>query len=82
MEQDEHIEFDTDQQGLSNASSSGSSQFKSPSVFGRPEVSGMAAWLIKKGIISNETQAKAILMSIVVIDFVIAGIVFYFFVIK
>jgi hypothetical protein len=80
--EDEHIEFDTDQQGLPSASSSGSSQFTSRSVFGQPEVPGMAAWLIRKGIISNESQAKGLLVGIVIVDFIIAGIIFYFFVIK
>jgi hypothetical protein len=81
MDQDEHIEFDTDEQGMS-ANASASSQFTSRSVFGKQEVPGMAAWLMKKGIISNETQAKGILIGIVVVDFIIAGIIFYYFVIK
>jgi hypothetical protein len=81
MEEDNHIEFDTDQQGLPSSASL-PSQFTSHEVFGRPEVPGMAAWLIRKGIISNETQAKAILIGIIVIDFIIAGIIFYYFVIK
>jgi hypothetical protein len=81
MEQDEHIEFDTDQQDMPSATST-SSQSTSRSVSGQPEVTGMAAWLIKKGIINNETQAKGILICVVIVDFIIAIAIFYFFVIK
>jgi hypothetical protein len=85
--EDDHIEFDTDQQGLPSASASSygskyDSQFTSRTVFGQQEVPGMAAWLIRKGIISNESQAKALLISLVCINFIIAALVIYFFVLK
>ena len=78
--EDNHIEFDTDEQGMSSVG--GLSPFTSREIFGQPEVPGMAAWLIRKGIISTESQAKGILVGIIVIDFVIAGLVLYFFVLK
>ncbi len=57
-------------------------KFTSRAVLGQSQVPGMAAWLVKKGIIKDESNAKGILVAIVVADFVIAALVIYFFVLK
>lgn len=78
---DDHIEFDTDQQGFPASPSASPSQFASQ-TFGQTEASGMAGWLMRKGIIHNETQAKTLLVGVVFFNFIVAGLVFYFFVFK
>ena len=67
-----NIEFETDQEI--------SSQFKSRTVLGRPQVPGMAAWLMKKGIIKDESQAGGVLVGIVLFNIVVTIVVIYFFV--
>jgi hypothetical protein len=39
-----------------------------------PHSSGMVGWLIEKGILKNETQAKTVLLLAVIINFTIATI--------
>ncbi len=41
---------------------------------------GMAAWLVKKGIINDESQAKGILLGLVVVNLVVTVIVIYYFI--
>lgn len=38
---------------------------------GSSQVGGMAGWLIRKGIIQQESQAKALLLLIVAINFIV-----------
>lgn len=65
------IEFESDQ--FQN-------QFRSRTVLGQPQVPGMASWLMKKGIIKNESSAGKILIGIVVFNFLVMIILFYYFV--
>ena len=74
---DNNIEFDTDRQNMG-----GGTDYTSRSVFGQQTVPGMASWLMKKGIIKNEAQAKNILVAIVIADFAIAIAVIYFFILR
>jgi hypothetical protein len=68
----ENVQFDMDQR----------KDFTSHAVLGQSQVPGMAAWLMKKGIIKNESSAKGVLVGIIIADFVIAAIIIYFFVLK
>jgi hypothetical protein len=63
------IQFDTDQV-----------QYKSRSVLGQAQIPGMAAWLMKKGIIKEEAQAGGVLVGIVCMNCILIGLVLYFFV--
>lgn len=65
------IQFDTDQF---------QSQFKSRTVFGQPQVPGMAAWLMKKGFIKDEASAGKILIGIVFFNFCLTAFLVYYFV--
>ncbi len=78
---DGDIQFDTDQQSYSSTGASNS--YYSQAGFGQQsEATGMAGWLIRKGIISNENQAKAILLGVVLLNFILAGVVIYYFILK
>ncbi len=65
-----NIEFDADQ------------QFKRQVYANqqRPSSGGMAGWLVKKGIIRDESQASGILVLVVVINFALMAFLFYKFV--
>ena len=66
----ENIQFETDQP-----------QFRPQSVQnGQSQASGMTAWLIRKGIIKDESQAGGILGGVVVFNFVLTALIIYFFV--
>lgn len=66
----ENIQFESDQQ-----------QFRTQRpVYYQPQSTGMAAWLVKKGIISNESQAGAILVGVVFLNFLLTALIIYFFV--
>ncbi len=54
--------------------------YTSRTVFGQPQVPGMAAWLMRKGVIKEESQAKSVLIGIMIINFVVMGFVIYKFV--
>ena len=73
----ENIQFDTDQEGLPKGQT-----FASRTVFDQTQASGMAAWLIKKGIVKSRTQAEAVLFGIFFADIILTGLVIYFFIIK
>ena len=68
------IEFDTDDQARQFASSR---QFP-----GESRSPGMAGWLARHGIIKDESSAGPILIGIVVLNFILAAAVIYFFVFK
>ncbi len=66
-----NIEFDTDQ------------QFRKQAYAGqlqRNSGRGMAGWLVKKGIIKDETQASGILIFVVIINFALMAFLVYKFV--
>ncbi len=65
-----NIEFDADQ------------QFRRQVYAGQQQrsSSGMARWLVKKGIIKDESQASGIFLIVIVINFVIATYLIYKFV--
>ncbi len=65
----ENIQFETDQP-----------QFRSQPTFNQPQTSGMTAWLIRKGIIKDESQAGVILGGVVLFNFLLTALVIYFFV--
>lgn len=66
-----NVEFDTDQT---------QAQYTSRSVLGQPQVPGMASWLMKKGIIKKESQAKIILLGIVIFNVLLTAFLLYYFV--
>lgn len=51
-----------------------------PQFANQGEVKGMAGWLIKKGIIKNESQAGAVLILIFLLNLGLSIAVFYYFV--
>lgn len=65
------IEFESDQ--FQN-------QYRSRTVLGQPQVPGMASWLMKKGIIKQESSAGNVLIGIIVFNFLAMVILFYYFV--
>lgn len=67
----DNIQFETDQP-----------QFRSTqqASFNQSQTSGMTAWLIRKGIIKDESQAGAILGGVVIFNFLLTALVIYFFV--
>jgi len=68
------IEFDTDSQTRQ--------QFTSRQILGQPETPGMAGWLVRHKIISDESKAGNLLVAVVIFNFVVAATVIYFFVLK
>lgn len=48
--------------------------------FGQTQTKGITGWLIKKGIIKDESGAKAILLTILFINIILTAIVLYIFV--
>jgi hypothetical protein len=80
----ENVQFDMDQQGMPSRprSSGNSGGFAEGQVFGQTQVSGMAGWLIKKGIVNSELGARGFLFFIVIINFALTGFLVYFFVLK
>jgi hypothetical protein len=64
-----NIEFSSDQQ-----------QFKSRNDLGGRRTSGMASWLIKKGIAKDETQASNILLILIILNFILTAFVMYKFI--
>ncbi len=64
-----NVEFGSDQ-----------SQFTSRSILGQPQVPGMVAWLMRKGIIKNESQAGGLLVGVVLFNIIVTGLVIYFYV--
>ena len=66
----ENIQFETDQQ-----------QFRPQrQIYSQPQSKGMAAWLVRKGLISDESQAGNILVGVVALNFILTAIVIYFFI--
>ncbi len=55
-------------------------QFRSRAVLGQPQRPGIVAWLLKKGIIKDESQAGGLLVGVVLFNIVVTGIVIYFYV--
>ena len=62
------IQFDTDQV-----------QYRSRTVLGQAQVPGMAAWLVKKGVIKDEAQAGKVLVALAIFNLVVAALIFYYF---
>ncbi len=65
------VEFESDQ--FQN-------QYRSRTVLGQPQVPSMASWLMKKGIIKDESKAGNILIGIVVFNFALTAFLIYYFV--
>jgi hypothetical protein len=67
------VEFESDLQRSQ-------AQFASRSILGQPQVPSMASWLIKRGIIKEESQAKGVLFGIICFNFIVTGLVIFFFI--
>lgn len=61
------IEFDADQ------------QFKSRNVINQSQTSGMVKFLMKIGLIKDESKAGKVLISIIIIDIIAIVLIAYFF---
>lgn len=55
-------------------------QFTQQGFPGQQSGRGMAGWLVKKGIINDESQAKGILVGVVCFNFLAMAVIFYIFV--
>lgn len=49
-------------------------------MIGQNSQSGMTGWLMRKGIISTESQAKAVLLGIVIMNFTLIILIIIFFI--
>jgi hypothetical protein len=80
------IEFDADIQGnphyASRTSVPGSMQAPQFNMHPGESNVGMVRWLIRHGIISGESSAKFFLIGLICFNFVIAGLIMYFFVLR
>ncbi len=60
-----------------------SDQFQNPyrsrTVLGQPQVPSMASWLIKRGIIKDESKAGSVLIGLVVFNFLATAVLIYYF---
>lgn len=65
------VEFESDQ--FQN-------QYRSRTVLGQPQVPGMASWLMKKGIIKDESKAGNLLIGIVVFNLALTAFLIYYFI--
>jgi hypothetical protein len=72
-----HIEFESDVQGNPLYSASGPG-----SMVSNKGPSGMVGWLIRHGIVRSDSVGKGILIGVIVIDFAIAGLILYFYVLR
>ena len=68
------VEFETDREIRSDKGLENPSQRVPPK--------GILGWLIKKKIVPNERRGRYILSAVIVIDFVIAAYVYYFFILQ
>ncbi len=75
------IQFDTDQIQYSRPTRLVTNQQQLNGVgFGSGGGKGMAGWLVRKGIIKDESQAGGILIGVVIFNFILTGVVIYLFV--
>jgi hypothetical protein len=78
-----NVEFEADQLGSSNLSRF-SSQYTSSQYNSQQsqKASGIPGFLLKLGIIKNESQAKGVMTGIFIFNFLVTFLIFYFFVVK
>lgn len=76
---DSRVEFDTDLQTGQQYAGKPGGMYVSSKGGSR---SGMTGWLTRMGIANDERGAKAILIAIVVVNFIAAGLITYFFVLS
>jgi Flp pilus assembly protein TadB len=74
----ENVKFETDDMGFPK----GVTRASSDVMREQQDVPGMARWLVKHGIISSGSTAKVALVAIVLVNFLVAGLVLYFFVLR
>ncbi|MDB5259081.1 MAG: hypothetical protein JWO73_289 [Candidatus Taylorbacteria bacterium] len=77
-----NVEFDADEQGggkLQRFSSQYASQYDAQQP---KRASGMASLLIKMHIIDDPDQAKNVYVVVLILNFIAAGLIFYFYVLR
>lgn len=76
------IQFDTDQIQYTRPTRLVNNQPQNSANYGGPSGSGkgMAGWLVRKGLIKDESQAGGILIGVVIFNLALTGLVIYFFV--
>ena len=72
-----NIEFESDVQGTNKYANSGSG-----TTMSHKGSSGMVGWLIRHGIVKSDSFGKGILIGVIVLDFVVAGLILYFYVLR
>ncbi len=80
----ENVQFDEDQVGLPRRTTGQvrPGPFVAANNFGQPQSTGMAGWLVRHGIMNSDSGAKVALVGVVCINFIVAGLVLYFFVLR
>lgn len=75
------VEFENDRRGTSFPPGSMMPGMIPGMMPGQPQTGfGMAGWLMQKGIIRDESQAKTLLLGVVCFNFILMALIFYFFV--
>ncbi len=54
-------------------------QFTPSGALGQPQTSGMSGWLLKKGIIKDQSQAGGVLLGFVILNIIVTIFVVYYF---
>ena len=84
----DQVEFDTDVEtrNLGRYSSHNNAGYGPNTGYGggyeAPRLPGMAGWLVARGIIRSESGAHAFMLGIIAFNFIVAGLIIYFFVLK
>jgi hypothetical protein len=65
-----------------HTTSSQTHTFTSRVLFGEKRIPNMASWLVKRSVIRNLPQARKVIIGLIIFDFVAAGVVTYFFIIR
>ncbi len=77
-----NVQFDEDEITRPRRAVTGNSTKNTPQFMQSSRSGGMTAWLVRHGLITSESSAKFILLSVVFINFLAAGLIIYFFVLK
>jgi hypothetical protein len=59
---------------------SGARPFTSRAILGQTQRPGLADWLLKKGVVKTEAGARAFTRGFILGNFILAAVIFYFFV--
>ena len=78
----ENVQFDEDSIGMPRNSAGHSTGGSFSSANAAKSSSGMTAWLVSHGIMTSESSAKFVMGGFVAVNFILSGLVLYFFVLR